>query len=369
VWSDADRLTSRGTDTFGYDALDRMTSSNVAGTARTYTYNGDGLLQTRSGGVGATFLWDASSSPSRELKQNNDNIIYGLGPLYVVKADATTVSFARDGSKNVRAEVSSAAAVTAAFRYRAYGQLAQASTAAPAYLGLASQLFDPSGLYYMRARWYDPGSGRFLARDPVRGDAASPMTLNAYAYAAADPIRLSDPTGMRWANDTTDCASPTCEETMAVAPASSKPKTSLLDELTHNVAGGLLNFTNAVLFGPSAQFNTGADGVEFVNNASGVMGTLTGVFNWGAGSTTFSANLVVSNDTPDTWRMTHERGHTEQAKRLGPMYLIGYASAWTLVPGIELGSVLAGNGLMDLHTAHPYEWDATYRMGLGNTWR
>lgn len=62
--------------------------------------------------------------------------------------------------RNVRAEVSSAGAVTAAFRYRAYGQLAQSTNAGPTYLGLASQLLDPSGLYYMRARWYDRGVPR-----------------------------------------------------------------------------------------------------------------------------------------------------------------------------------------------------------------
>ncbi|MGH8514513.1 MAG: RHS repeat-associated core domain-containing protein, partial [Gammaproteobacteria bacterium] len=110
-------------------------------------------------------------------------------------ADATTLTFARDGSKNVRAEVNSSGSVTAAFRYRAYGQLAQSTAASPTYLGLASQLLDPSGLYYMRARWYDPVTGRLLARDPVNGDPAAPFTLNSYAYAAANPNRFSDPSG------------------------------------------------------------------------------------------------------------------------------------------------------------------------------
>lgn len=146
TWSDADRLAQRGADTFGYDALDRMTSSTVGGTARTYTYNGDGLLQTRTGGgVGASFLWDPSSLPARELKQGSDHIVYGLGPLYVVKADATTVTFTRDGSKNVRAELNAAGAVTAAFRYRAYGQLAQTTNGAPT---REPQPFsDPSGAF------------------------------------------------------------------------------------------------------------------------------------------------------------------------------------------------------------------------------
>ncbi|TMC51661.1 MAG: RHS repeat protein, partial [Chloroflexi bacterium] len=65
TWSDADRLTNRGSDTFGYDALDRLTTSTVAGSARTYAYNGEGLLQSRTGSGATTFLWDPNTAPSR----------------------------------------------------------------------------------------------------------------------------------------------------------------------------------------------------------------------------------------------------------------------------------------------------------------
>ena len=44
------------------------------------------MLQSRTGSGGTTYLWDPTTSPSRELKQGSDNIIYGLGPLYVVCA-------------------------------------------------------------------------------------------------------------------------------------------------------------------------------------------------------------------------------------------------------------------------------------------
>jgi RHS repeat-associated protein len=197
TWWDADRLKTRGADTFNYDALDRLKDATIASTNRTYAYNGDGLLQSRTQGTTTNFLWDPSSSLPRELKQGNDNIVYGLGPLYVLKADATTLTFARDGNKNVRAEVSSTGAVAAAFRYRAYGQTAQATVASPSYLGLASQLPDPSGLYYMRARWYEPTTGRFLTRDPLAADLQLPSTLAAYGYAGANPISRADPSGLR----------------------------------------------------------------------------------------------------------------------------------------------------------------------------
>jgi RHS repeat-associated protein len=66
----------------------------------------------------------------------------------------------------------------------------------PAYLGLASQLIDPSGTYYMRARWYEPITGRFLTRDPLGGDAGEPSTLNSFAYAGGDPVGMHDPSGL-----------------------------------------------------------------------------------------------------------------------------------------------------------------------------
>ncbi|MHB2018562.1 MAG: RHS repeat-associated core domain-containing protein [Candidatus Xenobia bacterium] len=45
-------------------------------------------------------------------------------------------------------------------------------------------------LYYMRQRWYDPGLGRFISRDPLR------KKSNAYLYSRSNPVSLTDPTGM-----------------------------------------------------------------------------------------------------------------------------------------------------------------------------
>lgn len=54
---------------------------------------------------------------------------------------------------------------------------------------------DDSGMFYMQARWYDPGSGRFLSVDPMIRSLANPQSLNAYLYAENNPIALYDPTG------------------------------------------------------------------------------------------------------------------------------------------------------------------------------
>jgi len=56
--------------------------------------------------------------------------------------------------------------------------------------------YDPdAGLYYLRARYYDPKSGRFLTHDPYQGRQHEPVTLHRYLYAGANPIRYADPSG------------------------------------------------------------------------------------------------------------------------------------------------------------------------------
>jgi RHS repeat-associated protein len=284
-WNAADRLTARGSDTFGYDPLDRLTSSTVAGTARTNTYNGDGLVQSRTqSSVTTAFLWDPSSSPSRLLQVGADRIVYGLGPLYAVKAGGTTVAFARDGQKSIRAEVNGAGAVTASFRYRAYGAIAQSSGAtAPSYLGYAGQLLDPAGLYYLRARWYDPVTGRFVTRDPMPGDSSAPPSLNAYSYAGASPLVTSDPSGLMFARNEAECSSQADGRCLGQSrgPMAPSPTPRLtLQGVQGSGSMSLLGAQGAVSFADVVRTNSGQAGATFT---------------WGGGGTTAigGANLAV----------------------------------------------------------------------------
>jgi RHS repeat-associated protein len=51
------------------------------------------------------------------------------------------------------------------------------------------------GLYYLRARYYNPATGRFLSRDPEDGKPIDPKTLHKYLYAGGDPVNRIDPRG------------------------------------------------------------------------------------------------------------------------------------------------------------------------------
>jgi uncharacterized protein RhaS with RHS repeats len=50
-------------------------------------------------------------------------------------------------------------------------------------------------MYYLRARYYNPLTGRFMSRDPEDGKAIDPKSLHKYLYAGGDPVDALDPTG------------------------------------------------------------------------------------------------------------------------------------------------------------------------------
>ena len=68
----------------------------------------------------------------------------------------------------------------------------------PVSVGWRGETHDKAtGLIWLRARWYDPTTARFLSADPWHGDPANPISLNRYVYANADPVNMHDPTGLQ----------------------------------------------------------------------------------------------------------------------------------------------------------------------------
>lgn len=111
-------------------------------------------------------------------------------------ATATTAANAAyyhaDGLGSIAAVSNSAGAPLGVQRFDAWGQrLDDSSTGTIAQYGYTGREPDETGLVYYRARYYQPGYGRFTARDPLGLKAG----INPYAYVNANPATLNDPSG------------------------------------------------------------------------------------------------------------------------------------------------------------------------------
>jgi RHS repeat-associated protein len=87
------------------------------------------------------------------------------------------------------------------FVYDSFGNRT-ATTAADFRFGYTGRELDgESGLYYYRARYYDPSLGRFISEDPIGFSAGD---TNLYRYVSNSPTNFTDPTGTvisGWAED------------------------------------------------------------------------------------------------------------------------------------------------------------------------
>ena len=89
--------------------------------------------------------------------------------------------------------------VAASYDYLPYGKEVGSSTAPRQFTGHERDSHGPGdedNLDYMHARYYSPHLSRFIAVDPVLGDAAVPQSWNRYTYALNNPGKYIDPTGL-----------------------------------------------------------------------------------------------------------------------------------------------------------------------------
>ncbi len=101
-----------------------------------------------------------------------------------------------DGGGSVRQLTNTSQTVTDTYDYDAFGNLVnQTGTTPNNYLYRGEQYDADLNLYYLRARWYNPVTGRFMTRDPYAGSLYDPASLHRYNYARSNPSNYLDPSG------------------------------------------------------------------------------------------------------------------------------------------------------------------------------
>jgi len=124
--------------------------------------------------------------------------VYGLGLIgQEVAGEYSTYHFDLRGSTVAITDVSGK--VTDRYQYSAYGELlgSTGDTDTPfLFNGRDGVVTDTNGLYYMRARYYNPEIRRFVSQDTLLGVVIDGQSLNRYAYVQGDPVGFVDPLGL-----------------------------------------------------------------------------------------------------------------------------------------------------------------------------
>ena len=181
-WDARNRLTAvAGVASYSYDGLGRRQSSTLgANPKRSYLYDGFDVVQEQTAGAPSANVLTGAGTDERLTRTPVTGANAGVASTFLTDALGSTVAL-----------VNSAGAVQTTYGYDPYGNTSTTGTASDSPYQYAGRENDGTGLYYNRARYYNPSWGRFVSEDPIglRGG------INRYAYAGGNPVSFRDPSG------------------------------------------------------------------------------------------------------------------------------------------------------------------------------
>ena len=169
------------TTRYHYDGQSLLAETNTLGnTLRQFHYSATQLIAQTQAGTTPTHrhvLLDALRSP-----------IALLDPTGLIAARTSYDAFGE-----IRAQLGTTGTLIAPNREAANAELVSTDQQP---IGFTGYLKDSeSGLYYAKARYYDPATARFTTEDPEAGKDLEPPSLHRYLYAYANPATWTDPNG------------------------------------------------------------------------------------------------------------------------------------------------------------------------------
>lgn len=211
TWDANGNLLQDGSGTsYSWDPENRLARVTLAdGTIARFSYDADGNrvgteVESTDGSVESTgFLVDTNDVVSRVVAETDTS--GGLTAHYTRAGQMLSMSRPGSGRAyyhneplgSVRLLTDSTGAPTDRYAYTAFGlPLSTTGSTVNPYRFAGARQEATSGLYDLRARWMDPGQGRFLSMDPFAGSPLVPVSLHRYLYANANPVRFVDPTGL-----------------------------------------------------------------------------------------------------------------------------------------------------------------------------
>ncbi len=181
--------------TLTWDSKDNLLTRNGV----TYFYDGN---ETRRAKTGRRYVLNELSNSVLAETDEAGNYLYFYvhgpsGLLYRQSAGGAVEFYHYDFRGSTVAMTDASQNTVRQYQYDAYGQILQQTPVAASddnpfrYVGQHGVQYEAPNLYFMRARYYDPSTGKFLSEDPI-------WSTNLYGYADGNPVTRVDADGKLW---------------------------------------------------------------------------------------------------------------------------------------------------------------------------
>jgi RHS repeat-associated protein len=205
-----DKMLTAGNKTYTYDDAGRTkTVSTQGGGATVLTYDDESRLKTVSG-VAGSHSYTYNGMDTRLSKTANglttnfhrdgayvtDPVIWDSGATYtpgISEKRNNITTYLHGGLKDKTLQTGSSGATVASRQYDAFGMVTNSTGTWKGpfgYSGGAGHQEDEAGLQLLGHRYYDPSTGRFLTRDPIKDG------RNWYSYCDNNPVTRVDADGL-----------------------------------------------------------------------------------------------------------------------------------------------------------------------------
>jgi len=188
-----------------YDPENRPTAITCSGSTTNYVYDGLGhRVQAKAGQLTRTFYYDEIGRLLSEIELNSQavtNYIYAGRRLIASGSTASGYVFYHFNQiGSTLALTNDAGSVVGAFVYDPFGKvIAHTGASTPfTFVGAYGVIEGAGDIFFMRNRYYDATTGRFIQRDPI---GFSGGQSNLYAYVGNNPLIFFDPEGLSAIDD------------------------------------------------------------------------------------------------------------------------------------------------------------------------
>ncbi|MGB3906144.1 MAG: RHS repeat-associated core domain-containing protein [Anaerolineae bacterium] len=158
----------------------------------------DGVRASKTtDGTTTDYVLDLAPTLPVVISDTDAIYLYGLDIIAEQLAQSDRYYYMHDGLRSVRQLLDNTGQIAETYAYDPFG-VPLASDTVPNPYRFTGEAWDPEvELLYLRARYYQPATGRFITKDPWRGYWGERGELNAYLYSSGNPVNLVDPSGLQ----------------------------------------------------------------------------------------------------------------------------------------------------------------------------